>query len=140
MKKCSYKKGVLSWDGKLISIFSISHSEIWSDIRGDLWWEWPYKKGTTEKKWPILESYMLFIWLFLQVMVTCIFWQNTNFDIVKKYLARNKHNWKKKKIIKDFKNSWWKVVINYFKLFGFLIFWLWAYLMKVIQEKCRTIN
>jgi hypothetical protein len=33
---------------------------------------------------------MLFIWLFLQVMVTCIFWQNTNFDIVKKYLARNK--------------------------------------------------
>ena len=44
---------------------------------------------------------MLFIWLFLQVMVTCIFWQNTNVDIVKKYLARNKHNWKKKKTIKD---------------------------------------
>ena len=30
------------------------------------------------------------------------------------------------------------LIIKSFKLFDFLIFWLWAYLMKVIPETCRV--
>ena len=43
MKKWHYKRGGLSW-GDNLEVFAF---EIWPDKRGDLWWELPYKRGTT---------------------------------------------------------------------------------------------
>jgi len=40
--------GVASLESdNLVVIYYLGASEIWLDERGDLWWEWPYKRGTT---------------------------------------------------------------------------------------------
>jgi hypothetical protein len=31
----------------LVALNNLRTSEIWPDNRGDLWWKWPYKRGTT---------------------------------------------------------------------------------------------
>ena len=45
-KQWPYKMSGLSWEEQFSSI-SISVSESGSDKRSDLWWEGPYKRGTT---------------------------------------------------------------------------------------------
>jgi hypothetical protein len=32
----------------LVAFYYLSESEIWPDKRGDLWWEWPYKRENTK--------------------------------------------------------------------------------------------
>ena len=39
---------VASLEGeKLVVYYYLNAFESWPDKRGDLWWKWPYKKGTT---------------------------------------------------------------------------------------------
>ena len=48
MDKWSHKR-VSSLEGaSLLALYYLSALEIWPDNkRGGLWWEWPYKRGTT---------------------------------------------------------------------------------------------
>ena len=57
-KRCLIK-GMSSLDlGNLVVLFYISTSEIWHDKRGGLWWEGPFKKGTTVSKYLHYPAYL----------------------------------------------------------------------------------
>ena len=44
MKKWLYKR---LEEGNLVVFYYLVASEIQNDKRDDLWWEWPYKRGTS---------------------------------------------------------------------------------------------
>ena len=62
-------RGVASHeDGNLVEFVDHSASKIWPDERGDIWWEWPYKRGTTVAiynnylmSWQRLNSMLFFL-------------------------------------------------------------------------------
>jgi hypothetical protein len=46
-------------EDNLVVFYYLRSSEIWTDKRGSLWWEWPYKRGTTVCK--RIEISILFV-------------------------------------------------------------------------------
>jgi hypothetical protein len=59
------KKGLLRGMASLESSNLLVISEMWPDEKGHLWWEWPYKRGTTihniTKGFPSFLSKLIFL-------------------------------------------------------------------------------
>ena len=64
MKTWPFKSGGLSWGRPFTNIpLYLSASEIWSDKRGSLWWEWPYKRGNLWWEWPYKTERVLYFYI-----------------------------------------------------------------------------
>ena len=63
MKTWPFKSGGLSWGRPFTNIpLYLSASEIWSDKRGSLWWEWPYKRDSLWWEWPYKRGNLWWEW------------------------------------------------------------------------------
>ena len=98
MKNCPHMRMSSLEEDNLVALYYLNVSDIWSDKSCGLWWEEPYKRGTTVyvfQIWPTVICLPVLLWHWWYMYTTCYTQCTINVNIKLANMSLGS-NWKKK--------------------------------------------